>query len=159
MKKIELLFDHVDGLSQLYLFDVAGLIRIDRSATDGTVRPVFREGCNIYKVSVLDGFSYEENMVQDDSGEAYDVQIQGFIPRIGRTFTIHQLEVGAWLAVIQDANGDVLLCGSQEVPLSFEGNKGTGAGRNGTAFTLRGVQPLPSAIIAQTEVPVLLTTE
>ena len=159
MKKIELLFDHVDGLSQLYLFDVAGLIRIDRSATDGTVRPVFREGCNIYKVYVSDGFSYAENMVHDDSGEAYDVQIQGFIPRIGQTFTIQQLEVGAWLAVIQDANGDVLLCGSQEVPLRFEGNKGTGSGRNGTAFTLKGVQPLPSAIIAQTEVAVLLPAE
>ncbi len=159
MKKIELFFDHVDGLSQLYLFDVSDLIRIDRSATNGTVRPVFREYCNIYKVSVLDGFTYEENMVHDDSGEAYDVQIRGFIPRIGQSFTIHQLEVGAWLAVIQDANGDVLLCGSPDVPLSFEGNKGTGNGRNGTAFTLKGVQPMPSAIVAQTEVPVLLPTE
>lgn len=149
MKKINLLFDRVDGLSNIYILDAAGLIRIDRNLSDGTAKPVFASGTDGYQVAVMDGFIFSENLTFDERGAAYDVQIKGFIPRIGQAHDAFQLEAGAWIAIVQDANGDILLCGSKDVPLTCSTEKAAGTGRNGIAFTLQGVEPKPAAIISK----------
>ena len=157
MKRIELIFDHVDGLSNLYLIDVRGVTRIDRHVSDGTVLPVINSNTYIYKLPVLEDFSYTENSVTDERGTAYKVEIHGFIPRIGQAYTIQQLESGEWLALIQDANGDILLCGSRDVPLTFSGEKGAGSGRNGTTFKLSGVEPDASAVVSENSMATVLS--
>lgn len=149
MKTFELIFDHVDGLSNIYILDAAGLLRIDRNFSDGTAKPVFASGTEGYQLTVLDGFTFSENLTFDERGATYDVQIKGFIPRIGQAHAAYQLETGAWIAIVQDANGDILLCGSKDVPLTCSTEKAAGTGRNGIAFTLKGVEPKPAAIISK----------
>ena len=152
MKTIEFSFDNIGGMSRLYLIDVAGLVRVDTNVSNGSVCPVLASGAHIYNIEVYGGddFHFSEQMSLEDAGEAYDVNISGFIPRMDNLMTVTELERGEWLAIHKDANGTILMTGTREVPLRFITNKDTGiaASRNAVAFSLEAIEPTPSVLVA-----------
>lgn len=156
MRTIELNFDHVDGISHLYLINVNGLVRLDRSADDYSARPVISDENFLLEIPVHSNFQISEQNVSDDRGEAFEVRISGFIPRLGMQSTIRELESGEWLAICQDGNGDILLSGSREVPLTFSGSRGGGTGKTGTEFTLTATEPNQSLIMSESSLQVLI---
>ena len=148
MKTIAFDFDNVGGMSRLYLIDVAGISRVDTNVTDGRVRPVITLGTRVYKIEVYGGndFQFSEVMSIEDGGNTFAVNISGFIPKMDNLVDMDILERGEWVAVHQDANGNILLTGTRQVPLRFVTNKNTGTAstRNATAFSLQATEPEPS---------------
>lgn len=150
MKTIAFDFDNVGGLTHLYLIDVAGLERVDTNVSDGKVRPVIASGTRVYNIEVYAGndFKFNETMSIEDSGNVFAVTIAGYIPRLDSLVDVDVLERGEWIAVHQDANGNILLTGTRDVPLRFVTNKSSGsaAGRNATAFSLEASEPTASKV-------------
>ena len=150
MKTIEFDFDNVGGLTHLYLIDVAGLERVDTNVSDGKVKPVITSGTRIYNIEVYGGndFKFSEVMSIEDSGNVFAVTIAGYIPRLDSLVEVDVLERGEWIAVHQDANGNILLTGTRDVPLRFVTTKNTGTAstRNATAFSLQASEPTPSRV-------------
>ena len=148
MKKIDFDFDNVGGLAHLYLIDASALLRCDVNVKNGYVRPVIASENMIYDIAVYagDNFAFTENLLEEDTGEVYDVAISGFIPKMDNIMTVAEMERKEWIAVHQDANGNLLISGTKEMPLRFITNKTTGTAptRNATAFTLVGKLTCPS---------------
>ncbi len=156
MRTIELNFDHVDGISHLYLINVNGLVRVDRSADDYSARPVISDESSLIEIPVHSNFQISERNISDERGEAFEVRISGFIPRLGMQSTIRDLESGEWLSICKDANGDILLSGNREVPLTFSGSRGGGSGKTGTEFTLAAIEPSQSLVMSESSLQVLI---
>ncbi len=150
MRTIDFDFDNVGGLSHLYLIDVAGLIRVDMNVKNKHVRPALSSETYIYNIGVLDGddFVFTENLLQEEGGEVFDVAISGFIPKMDNLVTVAEMERKEWIAVHQDANGNILISGTKEMPLRFMTSKttGTAPARNATAFTLSAKTTEPSQV-------------
>lgn len=145
MKTIDFNFDNVGGMVHLYLIDVAAIRTINTNISSGKVVPVLKQGATIYDIKVYDDqyFQFNETMSVEDTGSVWDINIQGFIPRLDNLVDIANLERGEWMALHQDANGNVILSGTKEIPLRFISTKST-SGRNATAFSLSAKGPEPS---------------
>lgn len=142
MKTIDFDFNNVGGMSRLYLIDIAGLVRCDVNVKNRHVRPVLTSENMMYNIGVLSGddFVFTENLLQEDGGEVFDVAISGFLPKMNNLVTVSILERKEWIAVHQDANGNIMVSGTKEMPLRFITSKTTGTTqtRNATAFTISG---------------------
>lgn len=147
MKTIDFDFDNVGGMAHLYLIDAAAISAINTNVSSGKVLPVLDNGATIYNIKVYgEGFVFSEVMSIEDSGNVFNVAISGFIPKLDNLVDIAKLEKGEWLALHQDANGNIILSGTRDVPLRFLSSKSTGSGsaKNATAFTLQAKEPSPS---------------
>lgn len=147
MKTIDFNFDNVGGLSQLYLIEAAAVTSINTNVSSGKVRPVVASNASIYNIKVYgESFRFSETMSIEDSGNVFDVIIEGFIPRLDNLNDVARLERGRWIAMHQDANGNIILSGSRDIPLRFVSTKDTGStsSRNATGFRLLAKEPEPS---------------
>ena len=148
MKTIDFNFDNVGGMAHLYLLEAAAISAINTNVSSGKVLPVLENGATIYNIIVYggDSFVFSEVMSVEDSGDVFNVAISGFIPKLDNLVDIAKLEKGEWLALHQDANGNIILSGTRDVPLRFLSSKSTGSGsaKNATAFTLQAKEPSPS---------------
>ena len=147
MKTIDFNFDNVGGMAHLYLIEAAAISAVNTNVSSGKVLPVLDNGATIYNIKVYgDSFVFSEVMSVEDSGDVFNVIISGFIPKLDNLVDIAKLERGEWLALHQDANGNIILSGTRDVPLRFLSSKSTGSGsaKNATAFTIQGKEPTPS---------------
>lgn len=152
MKTIDFSFDNVGGISSIYAFPPQDVQSILLKPSTGTARLTLQANANIIQLPVYApaSTSWTEEHRVEDAGDTYAVAISGFIPRHAGIKEVNELSRGKWMVVHQDANGDVVLSGTPEVPLTFTSAKTTGTDgstRNGTAFTFAANEPTPSILI------------
>ena len=155
MKTIDFDFDNVGGISSIYAFPPQDVQSVLLQPSKGTAKLTFNEDANIIQLPVYapNSTSWSEDHTVGDAGDMYAVAISGFIPRHASSQLVNELSRGKWMVVHQDANGDIVLSGTTEVPLTFTSGKTTGTDgstRNGTAFTFAANEPTPSILIDPT---------
>lgn len=152
MKTIDFNFDNVGGVTSIYAFPPQAVQSIILQPSSGKAQLTLNANANIIQLPVYapTSTSWTEEHTVDDAGDTYAVAITGFIPRHENTQVVNELTRGKWMVVHQDANGDILLSGTVEVPLTFTSSKTTGTDgstRNGTSFTFAANEPSPSILI------------
>ena len=152
MKTIDFNFDNVGGVTSIYAFAPQSVQSILLQPSKGTAKLTLVANANIIELPVYapTSTSWNEEHTIEDAGDTFAVAVSGFIPRHAGIKEVNELSRGEWMVVHQDANGDILLSGTTEVPLHFTSGKTTGTDgstRNGTAFTFAASQPSPSILI------------
>lgn len=151
MNRIDFDFDNVGGISRMYAIDVRGVHALTPNVLTGRYRLSLHRDAAVIEIPVYapDSTSFSERQQLDDAGDVFHVSISGFIPRQNGAGLVQALERGSWLVIHQDANGDILLSGSVDVPLVFTSDKSSGGdgGLNGNSFTFSAVEPAPSVLI------------
>ncbi len=148
MKTIDFDFDNVGGISRMYAIAAADVRRITPNAQGGHSRLSLHQGATPVEIPVYSpaATSFRETQTEEDGGSVYEVTISGLIPKIRYIEVVSQLEKGDWLVVHQDANGNILLSGTTDIPLMFSSSKSTGGSDsvNGNNFTFTAKEPAPS---------------
>lgn len=149
MKTLEFDFDNVGGITRLYAVQTSALRRLDTNPLTGLSRLSLYPDAEVVEIPVYNNVLFSEVQSEEDGGSVFAVQITGFIPRQENVLLISTLERSDWLVVHQDANGDILLSGTTDIPLMFASNKTTGSDgeRNGNNFTFSASLPTPSVHI------------
>lgn len=121
MRTIEFNFDNVSGISAVYAIPPSDIRRLDRDYMTGLTRIVLQPDADIIHLPVYAQqqtlFSEEQQLT--DGYDIYDVSLSVFIPRQNDPLLMERLERGTWLVCHQDANGDILLSGTTDIPLNF----------------------------------------
>ncbi len=97
-------------------------------------------------------FFFNEDQRFESAGDSYAIEIGGVIPKmmVSNAGVIERLERGTWYVLFQDMNGEVRLCGDEEVKCKFLTKKSTGTSavsRNQIAFSFSCTQENPSLYI------------
>ena len=104
----------------------------------------FRKGYSTFKTLV-----FEEKIQENDSGKYYLCEIKGFYPKICHEILdlFARMAMDHFVVVVTDNNGLRRVCGTDDNPLNFSFDQGTGsepASRAGISFSFRGQLPQPS---------------
>ena len=155
MKRISLNLDQVGGLAVILAIPVAAFNRIKQNYSTGVRNVSLTSTDDVIELPVVNdhSYSFEEVQKAEDSGDTYDVTIQGVIPRSDTNPKLRQeLERGEWLVLHRDRNGTCRLSGTKEMPLHFYSHRVSGtnpAGMNGNNFTFAAQEPSPSKEVSE----------
>ena len=155
MKTVSTSNDNVGGLSSIYVVPTAVFNRVKTDFSTGKRYVSVASTEDVIELPVFcnQSFMYEENPELQDGGDAYDVKIQGVVPRLDtEPQLLRELERGEWLVMHQDKNGGARLSGTVDVPLRFSTIRSSGnspAALNGHRFTFSAVEPCPSVEVEQ----------
>lgn len=151
METIDFDFDNVGGISRIYAISVADVRRITPNFDGGHARLSLHQDAEPIDIPVYAPSStvFTEIKTQEDGGDVYEVSISGLIPKLRYIDILQKLEKGDWMVVHQDANGNILLSGTKDIPLLFSSTKTTGGSDsvNGYKFNFTGKEPTPSVQI------------
>ena len=96
---------------------------------------------------------FQEKKTETDAGDSYDIEISGVIygKSPSNDAIINDLRSGTWRVAHQDANGNFVASGCNNVRMVFESKVDTGqnrSSRKGTVFSFSCKDQLPSINIA-----------
>lgn len=152
MRTITIDTDNLGGLSHIYAIPSTN-ISVRRNA-DGTASILAMDTNQAYDIPVWGGnsFQFTEKAELTDAGMAYEQNVAAFIPKIRpeAQYTMAAMRDIGWIVIHQDANGNFLLSGSDEVPLRMEYESSSGSSSeqtNGYSIRFHAIEPNPSAML------------
>lgn len=131
MKKLEFDFDNVPGIDFAFAIPVTSFKRIRNDYTLGSRALEVRNREDIIQLeSYNDRFSFQEKKSLADGGDVWDVTLKIVVPKLfaPNEELVHQLERNVWLILFRDKNGNILLSGTTDIPLSCSSTKTTDSG-------------------------------
>ena len=147
MKKIEFNFDQVNGMSHIYAVHVDSIRDVSINPLTGLARISLTSYEDVVEIPVYSqaDTSYSERQQTEEGVDRYDVAIGVFLPRHANPQIVQILERGEWMVIHQDANGDILASGTEEIPLLFASGRQTGGNTaTGNYGEFTAVEPEPS---------------
>ena len=123
-------FDNVSGIAHIYAIPAEDVLAITVNPLTGLYRIALKkaDGVIVIPTHAQEATSFEEPQEDDDGTPQYNVSISVFFPRFVNPLIEQTLERGSWLVAHQDANGDILLSGTTDIPLLFRSHRQTAAG-------------------------------
>lgn len=131
MKKLVFDFDNVPGIDFAYAIPVTSFKRIRYDYNLGNKALEVRNRDAIIQLeSYNDRFSFQEKKSLADGGDVWDVSLKIVVPKLSAANEelIHLLERNPWLILFRDRNGNVMLSGTVDIPLSCSSSKNSDSG-------------------------------
>lgn len=139
--------------------NVGGLLNIlliPREAYRGVINKELHyvDSDNVFMIEALNdsSYSYTEEQQVDDAGDSWLIRTEGVIPgmSIENEAIVRELERREYYVLTTDQNGELRLCGDDEVLPRFLTSRTTGksyTALNGISFNLEHTQANPSLLI------------
>ena len=157
MKVISYNPSSVGGLSNIYAIPLSDFVKVAINLQTKNKTVIVKDLNNVIELPCFeDRSAFKEVESLEEGGKLYSIEVNGFIP--GNTtdvITKRRLERDKWLVLHQDANGSVLLSGTQNSPLLFRSSRTTGGNRaasSGNSYVFYGSTPTPSITIETAEI-------
>ena len=149
MKTIKFNFDIVGGIAHVYAIEPANVRSINTHPITGYSRIAIVANANIIELPVYapTATSFQENHSISKGVDIYDVSISVEIPRQNDPIILEELRKGEWLVIHQDANGDIWMSGTKDIPLRFSTSHMTDNDVNINSGTFSGKEPGASLMI------------
>ena len=154
MKTLIFDFDNVHGIANMYAVPATAISKCVRNPMTGDVILILTDSDNVIEIPTYQGdrFKTEEVHQLADGGDCWEVKISGIIPKrcaLNET-VIQKLERGEWLVLAQDANGEIVIYGTTDVPLKFTHSRSSGSSGelNGSAFSFSAKESAPSMVLS-----------
>lgn len=127
MKTFDFNFDQVAGMSRIYAIPAPHIREITTDPLTGYSRLSLTTSEGIIEIPVLSQQNtiFDEQQQTKEAVNMFNVSITVFIPRHTNPALIRGLERGEWVVIHQDANGDILLSGTTDIPLTFQSHRQT----------------------------------
>lgn len=157
MKAISYNPSSVGGLSNIYAIHVENFIKVAVNLQTKKKTVIVKDLNDVIELPCFeDRSAYKEDESMEEAGKLYTIEINGFIPgNATDVITRRRLERGQWLVMHQDANGNVLLSGTQDNPLIFRSSRTSGGSRSassGNSHSFYGATSAPSVCIDTAEI-------
>lgn len=154
MKTLIFDFDNVHGIANMYAVPAAAVSKCERNPMTGDVILRLTGSDDVIEIPTYQGdhFKTEEVHQLTDGGDCWDVKVSGIIPKRSalNEAVIQKLECGEWIVLTQDANGEIVIYGTTDVPLKFTHSRSSGSNGelNGSTFTFSAKEPAPSMVLS-----------
>ena len=152
MKTIPIDSDNLGGMAHIYAYPATDITV--RGYANGTCTIVSMNSDQAVDIPVLNdsSFQFTEQSELQEAGISYEPTISALIPKIRPDISrlLQDMSRNGWIIIHQDANGTILLSGTEEVPLrmTFETSTGeSGGSPNGYIITFQAIEPHPSLIV------------
>ena len=147
MKTITFNHDQVNGVAHIYAIPSHAVREITYNPLNGLHRLSLLSADEIIVLPVYspESTTFDEQQQTEEAVDTYNVTISVYIPRHVNPLITSTLEKGQWLVLHQDANGDILLSGTTDIPLTFQTHRTTSADSpSGNYAEFTAVEPTPS---------------
>jgi len=156
MKQVIFDYENIGGLTEIFAIPPSVVKNIHKNYVTGLMDFDIIDLSDVIYIPVYanDTFQYSEEKTDTDAGSAWDVDIEGVIPKIchENDDVLQELEQGEWFVISVDYNGVIHLSGREDAPMTFKCKRGSGtspSSRNGISFTFSCSQPYPSYIVSK----------